>query len=160
MKSFANLSDAGEKLAELVRAEYSRSPVVVLAVVPNGVPVALPVGRDLGVQVLALPVLRTDDGPMVFEVPPVTGLHVIVIDDGVETGAVARVAAQVIAKFNPASLALAVPVCPRESMADLTQRYDQIIAIDKPLVRRSLAWHYEDFDTMDETAALKLLAVR
>ena len=83
MKSFANLSDAGEKLAELVRAEYSRSPVVVLAVVPNGVPVALPVGRDLGVQVLALPVLRTDDGPIVFEVPPVTGLHVIVIDDGV-----------------------------------------------------------------------------
>ena len=160
MKSFENLSDAGEKLAELVRAEYARSPVVVLAVVPNGVPVALPVGRDLGVQVLALPVLRTDDGPMVFEVPPVTGLHVIVIDDGVETGAVARVAARVLANANPSSLTLAVPVCPRESMADLTRRYDQIIAIDKPLVRRSLAWHYEDFDTMDETSALKLLSVR
>ncbi|MSW11881.1 MAG: hypothetical protein F2889_07155, partial [Actinobacteria bacterium] len=70
MKSFANLHDAGEKLAELVRAEYARSPVVVLAVIPNGVPVALPVGRDLGVQVLALPVLRTEDGPIVFEVPP------------------------------------------------------------------------------------------
>ena len=160
MKSFANLHDAGEKLAELVRAEYARSPVIVLAVVPNGVPVALPVGRELGVQVLALPVLRTDDGPKVFEVPPVNGLHVIVIDDGVETGAVARVAAQVLANVNPSSLTLAVPVCPRESMADLTRRYDQIIAIDKPLVRRSLAWHYEDFDTMDETAALKLLALR
>ncbi|MSO27247.1 MAG: hypothetical protein EXQ60_04180 [Candidatus Nanopelagicales bacterium] len=158
MKSFKNLRDAGEKLAVLVRAEYSRSPVVILAVVPNGVPVALPVGRELGVQVLALPVLRTDDGPVVLEVPPVTGLHVIVIDDGVETGAVSRVTAPAIAKLNPASLTLAVPVCPRESMADLAQRYDQIIAIDKPLVRRSLAWHYLDFDRIDDTSALQQLA--
>ena len=153
MKSFENLRDAGGKLAALVKAEYPQKPDVILAVIPNGVPVALPVGRGLG-----LPVLRTADGPVVLEVPTVAGLRVIVIDDGVETGAVARVVAASLIKGGPASLTLAVPVCPRQSLAELALRYDQIIAIDKPLVHRSLAWHYSDFDTIDETSALHLLA--
>ncbi|MDA3022416.1 MAG: phosphoribosyltransferase family protein [Actinomycetota bacterium] len=158
MKSFENLRGAGEKLAALVKAEYSHAPDVILAVIPNGVPVALPVGRELGVPVRGLPVHRTADGPVVFEVPPIPGLHVIVIDDGVETGAVARVVAAHLLKGGPASLTLAVPVCPRQSLAELALRYDQIIAIDKPLVHRSLAWHYLDFDTITETSALQLLA--
>lgn len=158
MKSFENLRDAGGKLAVLVKAEYPQKPDVILAVIPNGVPVALPVGRGLGLPVRGLPVLRTADGPVVLEVPTVAGLRVIVIDDGVETGAVARVVAASLIKGGPASLTLAVPVCPRQSLAELALRYDQIIAIDKPLVHRSLAWHYSDFDTIDETSALHLLA--
>jgi predicted phosphoribosyltransferase len=158
MKSFENLRDAGGKLAALVKAEYPQKPDVILAVIPNGVPVALPVGRELGLPVRGLPVLRTADGPVVLEVPTVAGLRVIVIDDGVETGAVARVVAASLIKGGPASLTLAVPVCPRQSLAELALRYDQIIAIDKPLVHRSLAWHYSDFDTIDETSALHLLA--
>ncbi|PHX61133.1 MAG: hypothetical protein CK552_02310 [Actinobacteria bacterium] len=158
MKSFENLRDAGEKLAALVKTEYSQTPDVILAVIPNGVPVALRVGRDLGVPVRGLPVFRTADGPVVFEVPPVAGLRVIVIDDGVETGAVARVVATQLIKGGPASLTLAVPVCPRQSLAELALHYDQIIAIDKPLVHRSLAWHYLDFDTIGETSAQQLLA--
>ena len=158
MKSFENLRDAGGKLAALVKAEYPQKPDVILAVIPNGVPVALPVGRGLGLPVRGLPVLRTADGPVVLEVPTVAGLRVIVIDDGVETGAVARVVASSLIKGGPASLTLAVPVCPRQSLAELALRYDQIIAIDKPLVHRSLAWHYSDFDTIDETSALHLLA--
>ena len=42
---------------------------------------------------------------------------------------------------------LAVPVCPREALADLALRYDDVVAPVRPLVRRSLTWHYETFDT-------------
>ena len=40
---------------------------------------------------------------------------------------------------------LAVPVCPRDAVADLRGRYDDIVALDRPLVRRSLRWHDESF---------------
>jgi putative phosphoribosyl transferase len=57
-----------------------------------------------------------------------------------------------------ARLVLAVPVCPREALADLALRYDEVVAVARPLARRSLAWHYDDFDTVDEATALRILA--
>ena len=158
MTNFANLHDAGEHLAALLNDCFHRVPAVVLAVVPNGVPVALPVGRLLGVRVLPLLVDRTVEGPLITEVPEVVGCHVIVIDDGVETGAVARAAAGALAASGAASVTLAVPVCSWEAMADLNLRFDEVIAVDRPLARRSLAWHYRHFDVISEAAALAMIA--
>jgi predicted phosphoribosyltransferase len=36
-------------------------------------------------------------------------------------------------------------VCPREAEAHLRHRYDRVIALERPLVRRSLRWHYDTF---------------
>ena len=158
MTIFDNLSDAGDRLAALVQAQHHGQPVIVLGVVPNGVPVALPVARVMGVRVVALPALRTADGPVISAVLGVGGAHVIVIDDGVETGMVARAAAAALVGSGAASITLAVPVCSRDAMADLSLRFDSVIAVDKPLARRSLAWHYQDFDVIDEETALGLIA--
>ncbi len=86
------------------------------------------------------------------------GRCVVVIDDGVETGTAARAAASALRESGVESLLLAVPVCPREALADLQHRYDQVVAVVRPLARRSLAWHYADFDTIDDAAAARLLA--
>ena len=45
----------------------------------------------------------------------------------------------------------------REALAHLSHLYDQIIAVDMPLGRRSLAWHYTTFDTIDDETAERLL---
>jgi putative phosphoribosyl transferase len=55
-------------------------------------------------------------------------------------------------------LLLAVPVCPRDALEHLQRRYDLVVAVAKPMGRRSLTWHYADFDTIDEPEALRLLA--
>lgn len=167
MRRFANLADAGRQLAAQVveqRAELDAdaaatadAPLVVLAAIPNGVPVALPVAAALGARALALPVERSDAGPVVGPVPPVEGASVLVVDDGVETGAVARAAAAAIRPLRPATLVLAVPVCPHEAMADLGQRYDRVIAVERPFGRRALGWHFDDFDTIDPVRAMSLL---
>ena len=160
MRRFANLADAGAQLAGLVAQELAPdadAPVLVLAAIPNGAPVAIEVAAALGVRAVPLPVERTEDGPRIGALPACAGAQVVVVDDGVETGSVARAAAAAIRPAAPDALVLAVPVCPREAMADLGLRYDRIIAVERPFGRRSLAWHFDDFDTMDADAALALL---
>lgn len=154
--TFANLADAGAQLARTVRRVVSDPDPLILAAMPNGVPVALPVAAALGVRAHALAVDRSGGEPRIDPpTQPIESRTVIVIDDGVETGAVARAAATALQSAG--RLILAVPVCSHEILADLRQRYDLVVAVDKPLGRRSLAWHYVDFDVIDEAAAVALL---
>jgi predicted phosphoribosyltransferase len=143
---FADFQDAGAHLDRALREELSaEGPLTWCPIEPNGVTVlaGMDTGRDL---VLPITVERTESG--VLLTPPsakdVAGSCVIVVDDGVETGTVARAAAAMLKDLQPARIVLAVPVCPREVIADLQHRYDQIVAVDRPLVRRDLRWHYTD----------------
>ena len=164
MNRFANLSDAGQRLAVVVADEIDRDASVVLAVIPNGVPVALELADALGLPVQGLAVVRGDDGVAVelsaALAETVRGRAAIVVDDGVETGTVARAVVPALRAAGVAELVLAVPVCPREAMADLAHRYDRILAVQTPLARRSLAWHFTDFDTIDDATAFERLRER
>ena len=101
---------------------------------------------------------RSDEGVIVHAEAGLAGRCVIVVDDGVETGTVARAAVAALREAGVAIVVLAVPVCPKEAMADLQNRYDRIVAVVRPMAPRSLAWHYDTFDTVDEATALRLLA--
>lgn len=144
MADFLNLTDAGRQLAPLV-VERVRDPFL-LAVSPYGVPVAEPVASALGVVVHPLPLIRTDEGVSVPEVPEIAGREVLIVDDGVETGTAARAMAAALRAHNPERLILAVPVCPRQEGSTLALLYDEVIAVVQPLARRSLRWHYADND--------------
>lgn len=163
---FANLAAAGRALAEKVGpamaapawgAPSGAGEPLVLAVIPNGVPVALPVAEALGLQAEALRVVRSEAGVEVVDLPAVQGRIVIVIDDGVETGTVARAVVGPLREAGAARVILAVPVCSREVLLSLTPMYDEIIAVVTPFARRSLAWHFDDFDTIDDQTAQSLL---
>lgn len=146
MTRFRNFADAGAQLETVLHAEVGDVGTWVWCpIAPNGVAVLA------GMQVQDIPVApliveRSDDGAVVLPPPPelIEGRCAIVVDDGVETGTVARAAAGVLRELRPATLILAVPVCSREAMADLQHRYDRIVAVDRPLVRRDLRWHYEE----------------
>jgi hypothetical protein len=159
VSDFANLVDAGRRLGPALAGAISGvADPLLLAVLPNGVPVVLGIRETLPLPVRGLPVERTADGVVVLPDPALAGRNVIVVDDGVETGTVARAAGRALVEAGVASVILAVPVCSRESMASLQHRYDQIVAVVRPMVHRSLAWHFADFDTIDEATALRLLA--
>lgn len=159
MKDFAGLTDAGRRLGARLESRVGQwvTPIL-LPVLPNGVPVAVGVREVCALPWSALPVQRGEEGVVVPRLDGLEGATAIVVDDGVETGTVARAVAPMLRESGVARLVLAVPVCSREAMADLSLRYDEIVAVATPLVRRSLSWHYVDFDTIDEQEALRLLA--
>lgn len=158
MTRFTDLADGGRALAEPLR-ECNGSDPMLVAVVPNGVPVAEPLADALDLPVAGA-YLDRDGDPRVTEIPDVAGRHCIVVDDGVETGTAARLVGIALREAGAAHLVLAVPVCPRQAEAGLQHVYDEIVAVDRPMGRRDLRWHYETFDTIDEAEARRRLAAR
>jgi predicted phosphoribosyltransferase len=157
MTGFADLADGGRRLlSAVVDAGIDLRGGVVVAIVPNGVPVAEPVADGLGLPLVGAHLDREGE-PRVTDVPEVVGRTVIVVDDGVETGTAAWLVGTALRSAGAARIALAVPVCPRQAEAGLHSVYDEIVAIDRPLARRDLRWHYVDFDTIDEAEARRRL---
>ncbi len=159
MSEFASLADAGRSLSSML-AERVRGDAEIVAVVPNGVPVAEPIADALGLPLRGATVLRADE-PRAGAIPDCSaGAAVIVVDDGVETGTAALLVGSALRERGVERLVLAVPVCPREAEPRLRAAYDEIVAVSRPLVRRDLRWHYADFDTIDEAEAMRRLAAR
>ncbi len=142
--TFLDLADGGRQLAALL-GETVTEDTLLVAVPPGGVPVGAAVGEVLGRVVTPLSVSRDDSGVLVAIPIDVAGRRVVVVDDGVETGTAARAVVAALREAGAAHVVLAVPVCPREAEADLGRRYDAVIAVERPMVRRSLRWHYESF---------------
>jgi predicted phosphoribosyltransferase len=158
MREFANLADAGHQLGRVLQPRIDGWVRPTLApVLPNGVPVAVGIRQIVDLPWIPVPVLRSADGVEVMNPEAFAGCTAIVVDDGVETGTVARAVGPALRGGGVARLVLAVPVCSREALADLAHLYDEVITVVTPLVRRSLAWHYVDFDTIDEQEAHRLL---
>jgi predicted phosphoribosyltransferase len=159
VNDFANLVDGGRRLGLLLSDALSgEADALLLPAIPNGVPVAVGIREAIGLAVRGLPVDRSDAGAVVAPMPDLAGRIVVVVDDGVETGTVARAAARALRQSGVARLLLAVPVCPREATADLQMRYDGIVSVVRPMARHDLAGHYDTFDTIDEESARSLLA--
>jgi predicted phosphoribosyltransferase len=160
MSGFANLDEGGRRLVPAVRdvVRDLHAPLV-LAILPNGVPVAAPLAGALELPLLGVSLDREGE-PRVIEMPDVVGRDVIVVDDGVETGTAARLVGAAAREAEVGRLVLAVPVCPRQAESGLRALYDDVVAIDRPLGRRDLRWHYVEFDTIDEAEARRRLDAR
>lgn len=91
--------------------------------------------------------------------PPlsVEGRSTIVIDDGIATGASIRVALKALRRRNPASLILAVPVAPRESLDALRAEVDEIVCLMTPDPFMAIGLHYEDFHQLDDQEVIAML---
>ena len=136
--TFRDFADAGEQLAPLL-IDWLTAECVLIAIAPGGVPVAK-AAQATGL----LPELELYD--FRGELPSgIAGRTVVVIDDGVETGTAARAMGALLRDAGAATTVFAVPVCPRESEPMLRELFDDVIAIDRPFVRRPLQWHYETF---------------
>ena len=91
--------------------------------------------------------------------PPVdvAGRTVIVVDDGLATGATMRAALRATRMRKPLRLVLAVPVAPADTLAELAGEVDDVVCIETPDYFVSIGGHYADFRQVvdDEvTAAL------
>ncbi|USQ86412.1 phosphoribosyltransferase [Streptomyces phaeoluteigriseus] len=89
--------------------------------------------------------------------PRVEGRTVIVVDDGLATGATARAALRHLRQQGPARLILAVPVGAPESAADMRSEADDVICLHQPPDFRAVGLWYADFDQVGDEEVVRTL---
>jgi predicted phosphoribosyltransferase len=77
--------------------------------------------------------------------PPVRGRVVILVDDGVATGASLRAALAVLRRGRPAGSVVAVPVAPPEACAAFGAEVDEVICARMPEPFHAVGHWYKDF---------------
>jgi putative phosphoribosyl transferase len=88
--------------------------------------------------------------------PRIEGRTVILVDDGVATGATVRASLRALRQRGPARLILAVPVGPPQTIQALRELADEVVVLDTPQPFWAIGRFYRSFSqtTDDEVIAL------
>ncbi|MEU8969380.1 phosphoribosyltransferase family protein [Streptomyces monashensis] len=89
--------------------------------------------------------------------PDPAGRTVIVVDDGLATGATARAALRHVRRRGPAHLVLAVPVGAPDSVESLTGEADTVVCPHRPAGFAAVGQWYEDFEQLTDAQVLAAL---
>lgn len=87
----------------------------------------------------------------------VSGRTVIIIDDGIATGATARAAVQGIRKRNPRRIILAVPVAPYEAIEEVKHDADDVICLEQPQLFHAISQFYAHFHQVSHEEVIRIL---
>ena len=87
----------------------------------------------------------------------IAGQVVIVIDDGIATGATTRAALQAIRNRKPKELVLAVPVAPPDTVEKLRPDVDALICLETPELFGAIGYFYRDFRQVSDQEVVAIL---
>jgi predicted phosphoribosyltransferase len=90
--------------------------------------------------------------------PDVEGRTVILIDDGLATGATMRVAARGLREMRPTRLVIAVPVAAPQTCASFRDDVDEILCAMTPDPFAAVGYAYKDFTQTTDQEVRDLLA--
>lgn len=88
----------------------------------------------------------------------IRGRTVILVDDGIATGASMHAAISLLRRQQPARLVVAVPLAPAESLRTLAELSDELICIHTPRPFNAVGAHYRRFDQTSDQEVQDLLA--
>jgi putative phosphoribosyl transferase len=83
---------------------------------------------------------------------------VIVVDDGIATGATVKAALRGVRQSEPRRLILAVPVAPPDTIEQLARECDEIVCLSAPAWFSAVGSHYADFTQTTDDEVMTLLA--
>jgi len=90
--------------------------------------------------------------------PSFTGKTVVLVDDGIATGATARAAIQVIRSRNPVKLVVAVPVIQESVAGELAREVDELVTVLEPSDLFAIGAWYDDFAQLSDDDVRRILA--
>jgi putative phosphoribosyl transferase len=92
--------------------------------------------------------------------PSVTGRFVVLVDDGIATGATIVAAARALRAQAPARLVVAVPVAPGQAVRQLATEVDQVVCLASPEPFLAVGQWYQDFRQVGDDAVRQALSTK
>ncbi|WP_309261148.1 phosphoribosyltransferase [Lysobacter arvi] len=89
--------------------------------------------------------------------PTIAGRTVIVVDDGLATGATMQAALQTVRAEHPSRLVCAIPVAARDSLTEAAHYADEAVCLATPTPFRAVGVHYKNFGEVSDDQAAELL---
>jgi predicted phosphoribosyltransferase len=90
--------------------------------------------------------------------PDVRDRTVILVDDGLATGATMRAAVKALRQSGAAKIVVAVPVGPPDTYTEIKQLADETICLSTPEFFQAVGQYYEDFSQTSDDDVRELLA--
>jgi len=159
--------ELGFVLAAKVGAPWSRE-MAIGAVAPDGVALLddASIGRmnldpaDVEVEVArSLEELRRRQGVFGSEPPAAQDRVVVLVDDGVATGATLRAALGYVRRLEPERLVCAIPVGPPATIDLIAYEVDDVVCPMQPDRLRAVGEWYDDFAQTSDTEVIRLLGL-
>ncbi|WP_312912170.1 phosphoribosyltransferase [Natronosalvus caseinilyticus] len=89
--------------------------------------------------------------------PDLEGTRVVVVDDGVATGATAIACLRQVREAGAAHVTLAVPIGSPDSISQLEDEADAVVALQTPAGFRAVGQFYRRFDQVSDEEAMRYL---
>ncbi|MFC2153459.1 phosphoribosyltransferase [Actinomycetota bacterium] len=89
--------------------------------------------------------------------PSIAGSDVVIVDDGIATGASMQVAVDAIRSHGPSSVTIAVPVAPVGAAELFGDRIDAFVTCATPEPFLAVGYWYEDFDQTSDDEVIAAL---
>lgn len=89
---------------------------------------------------------------------PVVGRTIVVVDDGVATGATMRAALRALRKGRPRRIVLAVPVAAADTLAMLHAEADEVVCLERHPDFGGVGQYYRRFEQLSDEDVLQILA--
>jgi predicted phosphoribosyltransferase len=93
-----------------------------------------------------------------LEPVPLAGRDVVLVDDGLATGATVRAAVAAVRGQGPASLTVAVPVGSPRACRELQPEVDRLVCLEAPGTFRAVGQAYCDFTATEDEEVVAALA--
>ena len=97
-------------------------------------------------------VYRKSDQPI-----PISNQTVILVDDGMATGASMRAAVLAVRLVHPAHIVIAVPVAPPETCHRLSREVDEMVCLETPEIFYAVGSFYDDFSQVGDEEVRMML---
>ncbi len=91
--------------------------------------------------------------------PEIENRTIIIVDDGIATGATLRVAITALKQQNPKSIVIAIPVAPPSILREFQDLVNEIICLKQPKSLSSISLWYQDFSQTTDEEVCQLLNI-
>ncbi|HET8871775.1 MAG TPA: phosphoribosyltransferase family protein [Aquabacterium sp.] len=86
---------------------------------------------------------------------PIRDRTVVLVDDGLATGTTMRAALKAVQQGHPRRIIVAVPVAPREQLAQLKQDINEVVCLASPASFDAIGAFYQDFHPLTDEEVLE-----